>query len=59
MTNASCTVIKTVTYENDNCSKPGNHFTLLLFAGGIPSFLKRKKLPFIGEVWSFVLGTLQ
>jgi hypothetical protein len=29
-----------MSYENDHYSKPGNHFTLLLYITGITSFLK-------------------
>jgi hypothetical protein len=42
MTNATYTATNTVLYENDNCSKPGDHFALLLFTWDVASFLKSK-----------------
>jgi hypothetical protein len=41
MTNATITATNTVSYENDYCSKPGDHFALLFFAGSVTSFLKK------------------
>jgi hypothetical protein len=59
MTNATYTATNTVLYENDNCSKPGDHFALLLFTGDVTSFLKSKSLGFIKDIRSSFFSALQ